>query len=77
MTRVVAAGYTAGRMSLRNEKQFNVRLTDDERALLEAERLRLGLRHTSDVIRLWISAIAVRERAQQRDTKSQRKTVAA
>jgi hypothetical protein len=48
------------RVSQRTERQFNVRLDDDERALLEIERERLGLRNTGDVIRVWIAAIAER-----------------
>lgn len=37
-------------------KLFTVKLTDDERAKLEAHRARLGLRSQSDVVRHWIAA---------------------
>lgn len=50
------------------EKQFNVRLTEEERAILDIERQRLGLRHTGDVIRLWIGAVRERRRAIERET---------
>ena len=50
------------------EKQFNVRLTEEERDILDIERERLGLRHTGDVIRLWIGAGRERRRAIQRET---------
>lgn len=39
-------------------KLFTVRLTENERARLEAHRARLGLRSLSDVIRYWINSQA-------------------
>lgn len=50
------------------EKQFNVRLSPEERAILDLERERLGLRHTGDVIRLWIGAVRERRKAIERET---------
>ncbi len=75
MTSQPAQAYGAG-MSNRDhtEKQFNVRLTDEERAILDLERERLGLRHTGDVIRLWIGAVRERRRAIERETDAERIT---
>lgn len=56
------------------EKQFNVRLTPEERDILDLERERLGLRHTGDVIRLWIGAVRERRRAIERETDTHRVT---
>jgi hypothetical protein len=36
-------------------KLFTVKLTDEERARLEAHRARLGLRSQAEVIRAWIA----------------------
>lgn len=36
-------------------KLFTIGLTDDERAKLEAHRVRLGLRSQTDVVRGWIN----------------------
>jgi Arc/MetJ-type ribon-helix-helix transcriptional regulator len=38
-------------------KLFTVKLTEDERAKLEAHRARLGCRSQSDVIRYWIELL--------------------
>lgn len=56
------------------EKQFNVRLSVEERAILDLERERLGLRHAGDVIRLWIGAVRERRRAIERETDANRIT---
>ena len=71
-----AAGrYTSGMSNHDHaEKQFNVRLSVEERAILDVERERLGLRHTGDVIRLWIAAVRERRRAIERETDASRIT---
>lgn len=48
------------------QKQFNVRLTPLERQILEAERLRLGLRTQADVIRVWIAGFKKEREDEQR-----------